>query len=246
LNAVEVETNVGDLWAHPDDEVTRSMHSHGFWELHVVRLLEARLRPGMTFVDVGAFIGYFTVLASRLVGQQGRVFAFEPDACSVALLQSNLHRHRCANVSVFAVAAWSGFKPMRLTSKAGNRGSTEVGVGADGMDVRAAPLDALINGPVDVMKIDAEGSDHAVLWGARRLLADCPLVVTEFWPHRTFWGLGPREILERYQALGRDLSIVSVSGELEPASVEEVLGREEEYVELALTPSASRAQPLAR
>jgi FkbM family methyltransferase len=245
LNAVEVETNVGDLWAHPDDEVTKSMHSHGFWELHVVRLLESRLRPGMTFVDVGAFIGYFTVLASRLVGPRGRVFAFEPDAGSVALLQANLHRHRCTNVSVFAVAAWSGFRPMRLTQHDGNRGSAEIGAGKDGTDVRAAPLDALINGPVDVMKIDAEGSDPAVVWGARRLLADCPLVVTEFWPRETFWGLEPREILERYCALGRELSIISVSGELEPASVEEALAREEEYVALALTP-AGGVQPLAR
>ncbi len=222
------------------------MHSHGFWEMQVVRLLESRLRPGMTFVDVGAFIGYFTVLASRLVGPRGRVFAFEPDAGSVALLRANLRRHRCANVSVFAFAAWSGFRPMRLTAPDGNRGGTEIGLGTEGTKVLAAPLDALINGPVDLMKIDAEGSDHAVVWGARRLLADCPLAVTEFWPRQAFWGLEPREILERYRTLGRELAIVSGSGELEPASIDELLEREDDYVELALTASASRAQPLAR
>ena len=135
---------------------------------------------------------------------------------------------------------------MRLTAPDGNRGGTEIGIGREGTEVPAAPLDALINGPVDLMKIDAEGSDHAVIWGARRLLADCPLAVTEFWPRQTFWGLGPRDILERYRQLGRQLAVVSVSGELEPASIDELLEREDEYVELALTASTGRAQPRDR
>jgi hypothetical protein len=74
----------------------------------------------------------------------------------------------------------------------------------------------------------------------------CPLAVTEFWPRRAFGGLEPREILERYRAIGRELSIVSVSGHLEPASTDELLEREDDYVELALTRSAGRAQPLVR
>lgn len=236
MGAVEVETNVGWLWSHRDGAFTRGLEEHGFWELHLVRLLEARLGPGMAFLDVGAHIGYFTVLASTLVGPSGRVVAVEPDPASVELLRANLARHGCTNVDVLALAAWDSSTRLPFTVRAANRAVSWVSPQGEGLLVEAAPLDELLDAPFELIKSDAEGSDHVALFGARRLLAACPLAVVEFWPRTAPVPrpIEPREVAEGYQALGRELALVSAMGELEPITIDELLALEAEHVELGL------------
>ena len=62
-----------------DRFVSRRIREEGVWEPYETSLVLAMLRPGDVFVDVGANIGYFTILAASAVGAQGMVFAFEPD-----------------------------------------------------------------------------------------------------------------------------------------------------------------------
>jgi FkbM family methyltransferase len=243
-DAVEVETNVGVLWSHPNDEITASLQEHGFWEIHLVRLLEKRLRPGMAFLDVGANIGYFTVLASRLVGPSGHVVAVEAEAGNAALLRANVWRHGCANVTVLSIAAWSTFAHPTMNVRAGNRGSSWIteSEGEHELRVPAAPLDQVLHERFDLMKLDAEGSEHVILDGARRLLETCPLAVVEFWPRAIPQPkpAEPKEVLESYEALGRDLAVVSVMGDLEPIASEELLQHDAHYVTLALLPKPPR------
>ena len=85
------------------------------WEMDVVELLQRTLRPGMTFVDIGANVGYFSVLASRLVGGGGEVIAFEPEPRTVSLLRANLWRHQCLNSLIYPVAAHSETGIVRLS-----------------------------------------------------------------------------------------------------------------------------------
>ena len=243
-DAVEVETNAGVLWCHPDDQITASLQEHGFWEIHLVRLLEKRLRPGMAFLDVGANIGYFTVMASRLVGPSGHVVAVEAEPGNTALLRANLWRHGCSNVTVLSIAAWSTFAHPTMNVRDGNRGGSRVtdGVSDHELRVPAAPLDELLHERFDLMKLDAEGSEHVILDGAQRLLEACPLAVVEFWP-KAFpepSPVEPKEILASYEALGRDLAVVSVVGDLEPITSEELLQVKDAYVSLALLPEPAR------
>jgi hypothetical protein len=104
---LQVQTDVGYLWAHRDDQVVRPyMETPGLWEPRLAALLRSRLRAGSTFLDVGANIGYFSVLAAQCMGPDGLVVAVEPDPGSVAVLRGNLWQHRCKNVVVLPVAAW--------------------------------------------------------------------------------------------------------------------------------------------
>lgn len=243
--ATEVETNVGRLLMHRADPVTASVVEHGFWELHLVRLLEARLRPGMAFLDVGAHVGYFSLLASRLVGPTGRVVSVEANPLSVRLLRANLDRHGCDNVEVLPLAAWDSAGRVRLVHQPGEPVASwvaEEDEGESDRDVPAARLDDLLAGSFDVIKTDAEGSDHIALAGARRLLAACPLAVVEFWPRITMpqRSAEPRAIAESYLALGRELAVVSVMGDLEPVTVEELLALDG-CVELALLRPRTRS-----
>ena len=98
---IEAQTVLGPMWVEEEAGVlTSSLLEEGIWDPITSRLMEVVLAPGMTFVDVGANIGYFTVLGSRLVGPAGRVFAVEPDPRNLSILQANLDRFRCSNVTV--------------------------------------------------------------------------------------------------------------------------------------------------
>ncbi len=75
---------------------------YGTLELATIRLLQRLVRAGNVVADVGANIGYHTLILSRLVGPSGKVFAFEPNPLSRARLEANLAANNCCNVQVFA------------------------------------------------------------------------------------------------------------------------------------------------
>ena len=151
------------------------------------------LRPGMTFVDIGAHVGYFTTLASRCVGPSGRVIAVEPDPYNYLLLLHNVRLNRLHNVAASPCALAERAGVGRLFQSEENFGdhrlSELLGSGRPSVDVAVDTLDALLErygaGGVDVVKMDVQGSEPAVLGGMSRLLGSArPLtILMEFWPY---------------------------------------------------------------
>lgn len=222
---ITIETDVGPLWAIPDDPFMLEVQQHGSWESPLADLLRTRLRRGSRFLDIGAFVGYFTVLAAKLSRPTGRVIAVEPDPRNRELLRANLKRNDCSNVRLFPIAAWDARAELWLSTNPDNRGGSTVHDDRRPGDtsVTAAPLDTLLDDQLDLIKVDAAGSDHIALRGARRLLASCPLAVVEFWPQTPVSGLTPREVLDCYRDLGRSCSVVGESGKLRAITAEELL-----------------------
>src|SRR4051794_34975198 len=108
LPSVEVDTQVGSLLLHPADEViTANLVKWGVWEAAETRFLSALLSEGDTFVDVGANVGYFSVLAARRIGAGGTVVAVEPEPRNLELLRANLHRNGCRRATVLAAPPYS-------------------------------------------------------------------------------------------------------------------------------------------
>src|SRR5580693_3317358 len=102
-----VRCSVGDvelLCDAADAAVTPGLRS-GAYEPHLTAVFERHCRPGMTVVDVGANLGYFSLLAARLVGPGGRVVALEPNSENCRLLLSSLRRSGVSNVELLPVAA---------------------------------------------------------------------------------------------------------------------------------------------
>ena len=207
-DTIEYETSFGTLYLDARDSVvTPGIVSVGEWEPGLTSLLGAHIEPGMTFVDVGAHIGYFTCLAGRLVGPRGIVLAFEPSPRNYDLLLANVWRNGLTNVVCFpwAVSDRPGFVDLHLSET--NTGDNRIYGDGPGMRVRAAALDALeiLRPPVDVVKVDVQGAEQAVFEGARELLAQSPdaLVVSEFSVHEaTAFGSDPRALLDFYRSLG--------------------------------------------
>jgi FkbM family methyltransferase len=173
------------LYISEEDKVCASLRVSGEYEPGVTALLRRVLRPGTNFVDVGANIGFFSVVASRLVGAEGRVFAVEPYPYNVKLLLANLALNRCRNVEVFPFAAASAPQVFCYDDSAGNSGQilepSEM-ARLDDCLVSAMPLDRLIPGDcsIQVVKMDVEGAEYLALQGMKKTCsAHRPLLISE-------------------------------------------------------------------
>jgi FkbM family methyltransferase len=150
--------------------------SHGCWlgsyEFEKQQIFIKTIRPGCVVYDIGAHVGFYTLLSSVLVASQGKVLAFEPVPRNLQYLRRHVQMNCCLNVSVFpyAVSDMSGeesFHPsinssMGYISKKGE------------MEVMTIALDEVIkstNIPLpDVAKIDVEGAEFRVLMGGRHTI----------------------------------------------------------------------------
>lgn len=181
------------------------------WEQRQTRLFESLLGPGMVFVDVGAHIGYYTLLGAHRVGPRGRVYAFEPAPANFRALKWNIRQNGISNVIAepLAVAGRSG-RAQFTVSETDSASHSLAGSLASGqkMEVETTSLDEYFAGnevPVDVVKLDAEGAEPEILEGMQQLLARNPAVVlfVEIYP-RAMEALGssPEVFLARLQQLG--------------------------------------------
>jgi FkbM family methyltransferase len=224
--AIELDTAIGTLWFDgADTQLTQWVRSQGVWEADVMKLLASKLRPGSVFVDVGAHVGFHTVLAAQLVGPTGKVFALEPAPWALELLRANLWRSG-VDVDVLPVAASDTAGRVRLVLDAGHRSGAHLSDSPEGVEVDAVPLDAALPGiVVDVLKLDVEGAEPLVLRGARAMLERSPrlLAVVEFRNEVHLSGESPAEVLAFYSSLGFEPCLLRRNGELVPASADAVL-----------------------
>jgi FkbM family methyltransferase len=218
VNLEEVQTDVGPLLVHADDEViTPIIRANGTWEEELGAELRSRLRPGMTAVDVGGNIGYVALLMAEQVGPSGRVVAVEPDPRNAHVLRLNAERTRGAPIEVVEAAAWSEPGVLDLGLHETNTGDHRVG-SAEGerttVQVPAVRLDDVLPAQVDLMLMDTQASEHVALRGARQLLERSrPLLFVEFWPQGLREaGTDPVSVLDGYRAMG--LRIRGAEGEL--------------------------------
>jgi len=229
-DAVEIETDLGNmLFDSRDTNLTPIVSRDKQWEADVGGFIRRRLAAGMTLVDVGAHVGYFSVLASRIVGETGQVFAVEVQPRNLELLRANLWRQGCDNVTVLPVAAYDHRGHVRFVSNPdGLSGSSIDAMEGEAVSmVPCARLDDLLgDGSVDLIKIDVEQSEPAVVRGAEALIRATPTldIVTEFWPtHPSYGGRNPAEVLDYYESLGFELRLLNQDGSTEPAIPAQVL-----------------------
>jgi FkbM family methyltransferase len=196
-------------------------------EASTVRLLMGFLRPGMRFVDVGAHLGYYTLLASQLVGPSGRVYAFEPDPHFFPYLVRNIEANGRNNVVAVPKAVADRTGTMTLFSQPTSSGSSLYHKGAglrEEIVVEVTSLDAFFAKegwpPIDMVKLDIEGGEKAALEGMVELSRRNPglklIVEFELRAMRAA-GTAPEELVSTLQRLGFTKFHV-VNGE--PAAIE--------------------------
>ena len=183
----------GRFYAKPIDFVENRLCFFGTWEPAITAQFQRLLKSGDIVLDVGANIGYYSVLASKLVGPEGKVIAFEPSPSIRQRLSANLELNAIENVSVVPYAAWYENGQAVLNLVDGNRGSSTLGQTSNSSQsesVELKRLDEMIPDHlverIRLLKIDVEGAEWAALQGASGLLerAKNIAVICEVCPER--------------------------------------------------------------
>lgn len=157
----------------------------------VHRMLKEHLRPGMTFIDAGANIGFFSVLGAKLVGPQGRVIAIEMMPDTAAILRKHLADNDLGYVQVVENALWNriGDEIIAHTPRfhAGQASVVVDDFSGDAMiehRVLTTTLDEVARDlpKIDFMKVDLEGAEATAFDGAGEMLKRTTALVFESWP----------------------------------------------------------------
>lgn len=141
------------------------------------------LKPSMVAIDVGANVGYFTLLFSRLVGQSGKVFAFEPTRRTFQFLIDNIRLNECSNVYPFNSAVGDHSGQLQLIQAESYAESDTNFVRLSNGETPIVTIDSLRLPKLDFIKTDTEGFDLRVLRGAENTLRRCrPAILLEVNP----------------------------------------------------------------
>lgn len=235
FRAIQTERNSPQLVELPDFKLFVRLNDNFIgaviardkqYEPHVTRVLRGLLSPGATFVDVGANIGYFSLLAASLVGPAGRVLAFEPNPANCELLRQSVTANDFAWIAIHPVAVAEARQQIAFATagvdsngRVINPAEAEAEVAPLPL-VEAVPLDEALAGVprVDAIKIDVEGAEARVWRGMQAVIQrHRPPLLFEFSPYllRQTSEVDPAAFLAEVQAL-YDLFIISPQGETAP------------------------------
>jgi FkbM family methyltransferase len=194
--------------------VNREIAATRTYEPHVTRQVVARLRPGMTFVDLGANCGYFSLLAASL---GARVHAFEPGARNLWLLQRNAALNGFA-IDMHPSAVGAREELVIYNPIEGNGAISALGdsLPTEGQQaLRTVTLDGALGGRrVDAVKMDVEGAEGLVLDGGETALAHRPTLFAEFAPASlgAVSGITGAAFLRRLERMNYRLAIIPSNG----------------------------------
>jgi FkbM family methyltransferase len=168
----------------------------GTYERTTTKLFKDIIRPGWNILDVGGYVGYYTVIFSKVVQQTGNVFVVEPDPTRIKILKKNIKMHKLSNVFVYNLAVSDKKGSGTLYVPEINTSDARLFCAKDEVRkkvrVKIETLDNLFFGKlqkIDLIKMDIQGFEGKALNGARKLL----LHNKNIYLHLEFWSKGLEE-----------------------------------------------------
>lgn len=168
-----------------DISVTPSILLNGGWEHSTVSLFNKFLKPGLRVIDIGAHVGYYALLAASQIGPEGRIYCFEANPRLCELLYESMGANNFLNhTTIINKAVYSKQTHIKFNLYEKFTGGSSILGGENHasfysdsvktIEIPAITLDDFFpkHTVIDVIKIDAEGSEPFILAGAKRLLAD--------------------------------------------------------------------------
>ena len=177
------------IWLDPENKaVDDYIFIHGHWELDIAKIIEEHLCVGEIFIDIGANIGYFSLLGASIVGPTGRVIAFEPISRVADQFRMSVQANNHKNVEISNMALGAKSAVMKLEIMPGNVGGSSLvkNIGSGHSEcVKVSTLDNELADfeDISVIKIDVEGYEYEVLKGAQETIKKYkPTIIMEFSP----------------------------------------------------------------
>jgi FkbM family methyltransferase len=196
----------------------------GAHEKYETALFKKMAQDGMVVVDIGANIGYYTLIAAKLVGNKGIVYAFEPEPSNYKLLCKNIQANGYTNIVPIGKAVSKTTGKTKLYVNAAMTNFSSFGKdnvlthskNLDCLEVETITLDDFFERTVgddriDLMKIDVEGAEELVVDGAERVLRNNRLkILMEFVPRQLRnVGTDPLELLYKLQNYGFAIKLIN-------------------------------------
>ena len=158
------------------DDVGRTLYTYGCLDYYDERAIRKMLRPGSCCLDIGAHIGYYSLLLSRWAGPTGHIFSYEPVPYTYSFLVRNLERNRALNVMPSQVAIGKQAGMVRMSAAEGKRLGWSTVNDSGELEVRCTTIDAEIERLrltcVDFIKLDVEGFEVQALTGAETTIRE--------------------------------------------------------------------------
>jgi len=220
-----------------DISLTPHLLRQGCWEPDVARFFLRIVKPGMRVVEVGANVGYYTLLACSLVGPTGRVTAFEANPAAVTLTRRSLlvngFRDRATIVEMAVTDAPGTVIIHQLDQRQGDSSLFDfsddqlrfAGDRVTKVEVPSTSLDAFFDRdePIDLIRMDVEGAEPLVFDGMRRILERNLRIkiMLEFFPERIERsGRQPVKFLETIKVIGFRIQTVGSRGRLQQLPID--------------------------
>jgi len=195
----------------------------GTYEKSETELFKKIVKEGMTVVDLGANTGYYTLLAAKLVGEKGKVFAFEPEPRNFSVLMKTIQLNGYINVVAIqkAVSNKNGTARLILSDSDPGQHSVYEKVGKDSIQVDITTMDTFWGNqgypPIDVIKMDIEGAEMEALEGMGNLISNNShlKIITELVRDRLERrGFSTLDFLNKLVELGFQLSVFTCCSQL--------------------------------
>jgi FkbM family methyltransferase len=192
------------------------------YEPHITHIFEQLLKSGSTFLDIGANIGYYTLLAASLVGDVGQVLSFEPNFQNLQLLYSSILENKFQNIVVYPFAASDSHELLKLKSFGSNGFLEPPSYCQSNLQlVQSIRVDDLLQSvrQINLVKIDIEGYEPLAIAGMDKLLRNYrPIIISEYSPwhiqHRC--QRNPEDYLKQLASYNYRLHIIDGSARITP------------------------------
>ena len=166
------------FWCDLSESIQRNIFLFGYDD-EAEQFIRSKLRAGNTFLDIGANVGFYSLLASSIVGESGRVIAIEPNPKTYRRLTETIEANGITNVLALnlALGRERGRLSLFMDPASGNDTATLVSHdGPESVEVEVHPLDDIAAAhqidTIDYLKIDVDGFEPDVFAGAKRLLTE--------------------------------------------------------------------------
>ena len=243
------ETQDLRMYVHAaDDVITPEILAYGVHEEDETELFKKIIKPSMVIVDIGANIGYYSLLAAKLVGEKGKVYVFEPDPLNYNLLVANIETNHFTNIIPIQKVVSNKAGKVKFFLDKGNFGAhtlSEKNIQTERngyIEADAITLDGFFKGEkenkVDFIKMDVQGAEGLVIEEALEIIKHNDLkIMMEFWPQglRNL-GTDPLTLLKALHDYGFTIRVMRKDEmhELKKIALVMEVAEEKRYVNLLL------------
>jgi FkbM family methyltransferase len=202
---IEVEGH--KMYLDSNDSLLLSIY--GTYEPFTTEIIKKEVKKNYIVIDIGANIGWYTLTFAKIVGNDGKIFSFEPEPTNFALLKKNIEINGYKNVILEQKAISDKTGEIKLYLSGYNNGDHRIYDSRDGrqfIKIESIQLDEYFKdykGNIDFIKIDIQGAEGRALKGGLNLLKKTKKIITEFWPFGLYnSGMEPKEYLVFLLSLG--------------------------------------------